>query len=165
MPSFQYVFSFSPIISKKRYGWERSLSELNGYPVLGVIDQVNSVHRALEKPKNEFHLPAVRIQEHHLECREIVSVSQQQKLERPDPEGDQAIQVVIGIVGAGNELVTDVPKHKANGRRDLHREHGVTLILQVGTHPEDQMGLGLKDVMKQAETDIAAIGNVGDTGC
>ena len=35
---------------------------------------------------------------HHLECREIVSVSQQQKLERPDPEGDQAIQVVIGIV-------------------------------------------------------------------
>ncbi len=117
---------------------------------------MNPVHRALEKTKDEFHVPAVRIQKHHLECRKIVSVGQQQKLERTNPEGNQAIKVVIGIVGAGNELVTDVPKHKANGRRDLHRENGVNLIRQVGAHPEEQMGLGLKDVMKQAETDIAA---------
>lgn len=98
---------------------------------MGVIDQGNPVQRAREKAKNEFYLPAVRIEQHPLECREIGSVGQQQELGRTDPEGDQAIHMSIGIVGTGNELASDVPKHKQLTGRDVPCEDGVNLILVV----------------------------------
>ncbi len=135
---------------------------MNGDTVLRLVDEVNPVHRPFEKPKDQFHVPPIGIQEHDLKGGEVASVSQKQELGGAHAETDTSVALSKGVIVTDDEAVGDVLEERLSGEGDVHREARRDVIFQIRLHAEDQVGLRMKDVLKKLERDISSIGDIRD---
>ncbi len=60
--------------------------EVNGHALLRMVDKMNSIHRPLQKSEDQFDLPAIGIQQHHLKGGQIAPIGQQEELAAPHTE-------------------------------------------------------------------------------
>ncbi len=133
---------------------------MDGDAVLRLVDEMNAVHRPFEKSKDEFHLPAVGIEQHDLKGGEVEPIGQEQEQRGAHAETDKPVCLPGRIIITDDKAVGDVPEEPLSSERDVHRAHRRHMIFQVRFHPKDEMGVRLHHIQEELEADVPPISDI-----